>query len=253
MTAAALAMPYAPSPRSGYRPPENWRTETVESLLIDTPRWKADPKQLTFLDRIAKTDGALKVFVVGDAGLLQKPCVAVIGTRKVSPEGAARARRLARDLVNAGVVVVSGLAEGVDTEAMSSAIAHQGRTIGVIGTPIDKAYPAKNADLQQEVYRDHLLVSQFAHGEKVYKTNFPVRNRLMAILSDATVVIEASDTSGTLHQAAECTKLGRWLFIAKSVVEDKTLTWPAKFLKYERCVVLEKAEDILNRVLPAGK
>jgi DNA processing protein len=71
----------------------------------------------------------------------------------------------------------------------------------------------------------------------------------MATLSDATVVIEASDTSGTLHQAAECTRLGRWLFIAKSVVDDRTLTWPRKFLKYETCIPLETVEDITSRVL----
>jgi DNA processing protein len=70
----------------------------------------------------------------------------------------------------------------------------------------------------------------------------------MAAISDATVVIEASDTSGTLHQSAECLKLGRWLFIAKSVVDDPALTWPEKFRSYDRCVVLENVEDVLSRL-----
>jgi DNA processing protein len=94
------------------------------------------------------------------------------------------------------------------------------------------------------------VISRFKKGEKIFRTNFPLRNRLMAVLSDATVVMEATDTSGTLHQAAECTKLGRWLFIAKSVVDDRTLTWPKKFLKYDTCLSLEKIEDITNRILP---
>ena len=71
----------------------------------------------------------------------------------------------------------------------------------------------------------------------------------MAALSDATVIIEASDSSGTLHQAAECTKLGRWLFIAKSVANDQSLSWPKKFLKYETCVPLAETNDILSKVL----
>ena len=74
----------------------------------------------------------------------------------------------------------------------------------------------------------------------------------MGPLTDATVVMEASDTSGTLHQAAECTRLGRWLFIAKSVVDDPSLTWPKKFLKYDTCLPLERVSDITDRIrLPA--
>ncbi|MBI2397122.1 MAG: DNA-processing protein DprA [Xanthomonadales bacterium] len=195
-------------------------------------------------------DAAGAVYVAGDLALLERPCVSVIGTRNVSPEGAARARRVAKELSAHGVVVVSGLAEGVDTEAMTSAIRSGGRTVGVIGTPLDEAYPAKNAELQECVYTEHLLVSQFEFGARVFKSNFPQRNRLMALLSEATVVIEASDTSGTLHQAAECQRLGRWLFIAKSVVEDRSLQWPAKFVSYDRCVVLESTSQILERLAP---
>jgi DNA processing protein len=203
---------------------------------------------LASLSRDPDVADDLTIYCAGDVSLLHRPCVAVIGTRQVSPQGAARARRVARELVGAGVVIMSGLAEGVDTEAMTSAIEHGGSTIGVIGTPLDQAYPAKNKRLQEAIYRDHLLISQFRSGERVFKANFPQRNRLMAALTGATVVIEASDTSGTLHQAAECVRLKRWLFIAKSVVEDPKLTWPAKFVGYERCVVLTDTRDIISRV-----
>src|SRR4029077_2549969 len=94
------------------------------------------------------------------------------------------------------------------------------------------AYPAENKRLQEQIYRDHLLISPFASGERVFRANFPERNKLMAALSDATAIIEAGDTSGTLHQAAECVRLGRWLFIAKSVMEDSSLKWPANFKHY---------------------
>jgi DNA processing protein len=194
------------------------------------------------------TEADLKVFIAGDAELLKHPCVSVIGTRDVSAEGAARARRVAKELVQRGTVVVSGLAEGVDTEAMTAAIAHGGRTVGVIGTPLNKAYPAKNAALQEEVYRNHLLVSQFPEGATTFKSSFPQRNRLMAFLSDASVIIEASDTSGTLHQAAECQRLGRWLFIAKSVADNPDLKWPKSFLGQPKTAILERTEDILRAI-----
>jgi DNA processing protein len=90
---------------------------------------------------------------------LLAPCLSIVGTRDVSDEGWSRARRLARELAAKGVVVVSGLARGVDTAALSGAIDAGGRAIAVIRTPIDKAYPIENAELQQEIYRKHLLVA----------------------------------------------------------------------------------------------
>lgn len=186
------------------------------------------------------------LWCAGDLSLIKKPCVAVVGAREVSTSGAARARRLARELSKFGVAVVSGLAHGVDTEALMATIEAKGRAIAVIGTPIDKAYPAENRRLQELIYQEHLLISQFPPGKKTYPSNFPERNKLMAAISDATVIVEASDTSGSLHQAAECLKLNRWLFIAKSVLEDKTLQWPERFTHYPKTRPLNLTDDILN-------
>jgi DNA processing protein len=184
------------------------------------------------------------VWCAGDESLLQRPCVAIVGTRDVSEAGAMRARRLAKELARRGVVVVSGLAKGVDTEALTAAITAGGKVIAVIGTPIDKAYPIENASLQEAIARDHLLVSPFAPGQRTFPSHFPERNRVMAALSDATAIIEASDTSGTLHQAAECLRLGRWLFIAKNVMDDTTLMWPSRFLAYDRTRTLSDIADL---------
>ncbi|MCC6921104.1 MAG: DNA-processing protein DprA [Alphaproteobacteria bacterium] len=190
------------------------------------------------------------VFYAGDIHILRRPCVAIVGTRDVSHAGASRASRLARELATEGVAVVSGLARGVDTYALTSAIEAGGKTVAVIGTPLDKAYPAENSALQENIYSRHLLISQFPVGQRVFQSNFPTRNRLMAAISDATVIIEASDTSGTLHQAAECQRLGRWLFITKAVASDPNLSWPARFLgAYERAQVLADTSDILNAVM----
>jgi DNA processing protein len=230
-----------------YAPPANVRMHAIADLLAGSPRQHLAAAQMSLITAWTPNKEA-SIYASGDLGLLQHRCISVIGTRKVTEAGAARARRLARELSTEGIVVVSGLAEGVDTAAMSSAIESSGRTIGVIGTPLDQAYPAKNARLQELVYREHLLLSQFSPGERVFKSNFPQRNRLMALLSDATVVIEASDTSGTLHQAAECIRLGRWLFIAKSVVDDPALTWPAKFTREARCRILTSTADLIQIV-----
>lgn len=251
-TAHESASAWSHSPASDkpvkYTPPADVREIELNDLLERRGGREFEPTQLDLVFGSKAPTRAKRIFYSGDLEALNAPAVAIVGTRNVSPAGAARARKLARGLAEAGVGVVSGLAEGVDTEALTAAMAAQGRVAAVIGTPLNKAYPAKNAVLQEAIYRDHLIISQFPVGTRTFRSHFPERNRLMAAVSDATVVIEASDTSGTLHQSAECVKLGRWLFIARSVADDPKLTWPAKFRPYENCVVLDRVEDVLDRV-----
>jgi DNA processing protein len=231
---------------SKYMPPADFKTAQLRDILADRGGAPIEAAQLDFLK--AGPEESYPVYYAGDLSALSSPAVAIVGTRNVSREGAARARRLAKELAQNGVAVVSGLAKGVDTEALTSALRHGGRVAAVIGTPLDKAYPAENKRLQEEIYENHLLVSQFESGTRTFPSNFPQRNRLMAAVSDATVVIEASDSSGTLHQSAECQRLGRWLFITRAVAEDPNLNWPSKFLGYEKCVVLADVDDILSRI-----
>jgi DNA processing protein len=231
------------SPREArYTPPPNVAVLTLSSLLNGIRT--IVPEQQARLGFEAD-----RLWCAGDTSLVQKPAVAIVGTRNVSPEGAARARRLARELVGAGVVVVSGLARGVDTEALTAAMEAGGKVIAVIGTPIDKAYPAENKRLQETIYRDHLLISQFESGRRVFQSNFPERNKLMAAISDATAIIEAGETSGSLHQAAECVRLRRWLFIARSMMDDSSLNWPTRFRNEPTVRTLTTTADILS-VLP---
>jgi DNA processing protein len=239
-------MPRARDPKSRYIPPRKSESIMLSEALRGTGRLP-DNAQMNFLDD-KEGHGDLRIYYAGDIALLKRPSVAIVGTREVSDAGTTRTKRLTRELVAAGINIVSGLAYGVDTVAHETAIESGGKTVAVIGTPLDKASPSDNARLQEHIYREHLLISRFEKGEKTFRTNFPLRNRLMAVLSDATVVMEASDTSGTLHQAAECKNLGRWLFIAKSVVNDPSLKWPKKFLKYERCIPLENVADITRRI-----
>jgi DNA processing protein len=173
------------------------------------------------------------LYLAGDLALLSMgPRVSVVGSRKASEEGLRRTRLLAKSLVDLRMVVVSGLAEGIDTAAHLGAIEAGGRTIGVLGTPLDRTYPEKNAALQTRIGREHLLVSQFAPGSVTRPGCFPMRNRTMALLTDATVIVEAGETSGTVHQGWEALRLGRQLFLLESVARDGSLTWPAKMIHY---------------------
>jgi DNA processing protein len=185
------------------------------------------------LNEVEEKNAPKQLFVAGDVGILALGArISIVGSRKASPEGLARARKLARALSERHMVVVSGLAEGIDTAAHTAAIEMGGKTVSVIGTALDKVYPSQNARLQEEIMREHLCISQFPPGYPTRPGNFPIRNRTMALISDATVIIEAGESSGSLHQGWEALRLGRGLWIAKSVVEDPELTWPEKMLHY---------------------
>lgn len=167
--------------------------------------------------------------------LVNSPSVAIVGSRKVSEEGIRRTRKLVKHLVADDFTIVSGLAEGVDTAAHTAALALDGRTIAVIGTPLSHNYPKQNADLQEIIRKEHLLISQvpFKHYvDQDYRNNrkfFPERNITMSALTLATVIVEASDTSGTLYQARAALSQGRKLFILDSCFENPNIIWPAKF------------------------
>ena len=133
--------------------------------------------------------------------------IAVVGSRSVSEEGIRRTRKLVKLLVQDGYTIVSGLAKGVDTAAHTTAIENGGSTIAVIGTPITEYYPRENKALQDLIAEKFLLLSQvpiWRYATQDYRSNrlfFPERNATMSAVAQATVIVEASDTSGTLAQA----------------------------------------------------
>jgi DNA processing protein len=185
------------------------------------------------------------LYVEGDTSLLKtSPRVAVIGTRRPSEKGKARAVRLTRLLVQNGSIVVSGLAEGIDSIAHRTAIENGGKTIAVLGTALDQVYPAKNRGLQQEIMQKHLAITQFPSGWPIQRKNFPIRNRTMALVVNASIIIEAGDGSGTLHQGWEMLRLGKALYILKSVCEDPSLSWPRKMIDYG-AILLSDSETLL--------
>jgi len=187
----------------------------------------------------------------GDIGLLESRCVSIVGSRECTEAGKRRARRLARELSKNDYTIVSGLAAGIDTAAMTAAIETGGRTIGVIGTPITRVFPKENADLQESVATDHLLVShvpfhRYAHDYwKNRRLYFPQRNETMAALSLATVIIEASETSGTHSQARACMQAGRKLFILNSCFERDGIKWPHLY-EEQGAIRVRDIDDVLT-------
>jgi DNA processing protein len=211
------------------------------------------PEQiLGVLNEVEHKNAPRSLFLAGDAALLaQGPRISVVGSRKASAEGLKRASYFARALVAHNMIVVSGLAEGVDTAAHQAAIEAGGHTIAVLGTPIDEVYPRANAGLQALIIDKHLAVSQFPAGTKTHPGNFPQRNRTMALLTDATVIVEAGEQSGTLHQGWEALRLGRLLFLLESVANDPSLTWPAKMIHYGAQVLSRETLDAALEEIPS--
>jgi len=193
------------------------------------------------------------IYYQGAWDLLDSPGVAVIGTREPSEEGAARARELAKRLVEEGFTIVSGLARGIDTAAHESAI-HSGRTIAVLGTPLNRRYPPENHALQAEIARDHLVISQVpvvryqrARNAAANSFFFIERNITMAALTRATVIVEAGERSGTFVQARSALKMGRKVFVLDCNFEDPALRWPAA-LEKSGAVRLRDYADIKRRL-----
>ena len=176
------------------------------------------------------------------------PKVSIIGSRKASPEGIVNTQKITKTLIENQAIVVSGLAEGIDTAAHVTALNMNGKTIAVIGTSLDKTYPKINYQLQQELMKSHLVISQFPTGYPITRKNFVIRNKTMALISDATVIVEAGKTSGSRYQGWETLRMGRPLFIWESIVNDKELDWPAEMIKHGAMELFEPL-DILE-VLP---
>jgi DNA processing protein len=191
-----------------------------------------------------------QVFAAGPMDVpLPRPRVAIVGSRKPSSEGYNAATEIAKTLSKRGVVIVSGLATGIDTAAHKATIDAGGRTIAVLGTSLNNVYPKENSQLQNEIATNHLAVSQFPVGYPTRPENFVMRNRTMALISNASIIVEAGESSGSLHQGWEALRLGRPLFIWKSIFKVSSLTWPKQMMSYG-ALELDDPSRVLD-VLPS--
>lgn len=185
---------------------------------------------LTDLESRAAPD---RLYLRGQRELLEKgPRVAVVGSRGATSSGLELARRITEFLVEREVTVVSGLALGIDTVAHQTAIDSDGNTIAVLGTGLDRYAVTRNQALQDRIGAGHLLVSQFPWGAPSHRSYFPRRNKTMALLTDATIIVEAGENSGTRHQGWEAIKLGRPVLFPIRFLESTRIAWPRKMVEY---------------------
>jgi len=181
----------------------------------------------------------------GDASVLAQPAVAVVGARACSPYGAQVARMLGRELAAAGVVVVSGLARGIDGEAHRGALETDGHTVAVLGCGIDRDYPAAHANLAQAVVERSLIVSEYEAGVEPAPWRFPARNRIIAGLCAATIVVEARERSGALITADFALEEGREVFAVPGEITS-TLSAGTNALLRLGATPLTAAADVLE-------
>ena len=177
--------------------------------------------------------------------LLTRPAVALVGARACSGYGASVARTLARELASSGLIVVSGLARGIDAEAHRGALEAGGITVAVLGCGIDRDYPASHAELARRIVERGLVVAEYAPGVEPAPWRFPARNRIIAGLCAATVVVEARERSGALITADLALEEGREVFAVPGEITSSLSVGTNDLLKLGASP-LTRAADILS-------
>lgn len=183
------------------------------------------------------------LFVRGTLSAADERSVAIVGTRQASPEGRELAREMAAALAERGVTVISGMAAGIDTEAHTATLDAGGRTIAVMGTGIDRVYPAENKALAEQIAEHGALLSQFWPGAAPRGSNFPMRNVVTSGMAIGTIVIEASSTSGAKMQARLALEHGKRLFLVESLVLQED--WAQKYRSRRGAQVVGGVDDVV--------
>ncbi|WP_250628408.1 DNA-processing protein DprA [Pinirhizobacter soli] len=221
-----------------------WMAEPGHRLLRCTD--EDFPPQLE-----AITPAPVALWVAGDASLLLRPQVAVIGSRSAGPVGLANARAFARDLTAAGLVVTSGLADGVDGAAHTAALEAGGPTIAVVGTGPDRVYPRKHLALARAIVDQGAMATEFPPGTSARPDHFPRRNRIIAGLSLGTLVIEAGEKSGSLITARFAAEQGREVFAVPGSIHNP-LAEGCHQLIADGARLVQRADDVVQVLAPAA-
>lgn len=196
---------------------------------------------------LASADPPVLLYVKGDPSLLNRPAVAVVGSRNATQQGEANARAFAAALSGAGLTVVSGLALGIDAAAHRGALTARGSTIAVIGTGADRIYPAANEPLAREIAEQGAIISEFSLGTPAVAANFPRRNRLIAGLCRGCLVVEAAERSGSLITARLAAESGREVFAVPGSIHSPQSKGCHKLIR-QGAKLVETAQDILEEL-----
>lgn len=187
------------------------------------------------------------LYVRGDPALLNKPALAIVGSRNATPQGRQTAERLAGKLAAGGLVIASGLALGIDAAAHRGALAAGGETVAVIGTGIDRVYPARNRELALQIAERGCIVSEFPLGTPALAANFPRRNRIISGLSCGVLVVEAAPQSGSLITARLAGEQGREVFAIPGSIHSPLARGCHQLIR-QGAKLVETAQDILEEL-----
>lgn len=232
--------------------------------FLQQPDWAAVEQDLAWVERTATTvvtchderyppllrelaDAPPLLFVQGDVRLLSEPQLALVGTRNPSAQGAETAKEFARSLAAAGVTITSGLATGVDAAGHRGALAAAGATVAVLGSGLDRVYPAAHRALAEEIATHGALVSEFVPGTPPRSHNFPRRNRLISGLSLGTLVVEAAVHSGSLITARCALEQGREVFAIPGSIHNPVARGCHALIR-QGAKLVETVNDILEEL-----
>jgi DNA processing protein len=227
------------------------RTEKIDRELEDLEKNQVeiltfrDPGYPSLLAQIH--DPPPYLYYRGNPALLQDQALAVVGSRNGSPYGIRMTERLAWSLAKNGLVVVSGLARGIDTAAHYGALAAPGRTVAVLGSGLDVIYPPENEKLYRQIVDQGLVCSEFPLGTLPERQNFPIRNRIISGLSLGVVIVEATLKSGSLITARLALDQGREVFAVPGSIESFKSSGTHRLIK-QGAKLVENAQDILEEL-----
>jgi DNA processing protein len=192
-------------------------------------------------------DSPVALYIKGDVHCLGERSVAIVGSRAASFHGCKSAKLFARSFIHAGILVVSGLARGIDTAAHQGCLEAGGKTIAVIGCGFSHMYPKENISLMETISKNGAVVSEFAFSMPPLKQNFPWRNRIISALSLATVVIEAGSKSGALITTDYALSQHKDVFVVPSNIDNETALGSNKLIQDGAFVALNP-DDVLSQI-----
>jgi len=223
--------------------------------LARTLHWldRADHHLLTLIDErypkqlLEISDPPAVLYVIGKAALLQRPMLAMVGSRNATPQGVTDAERFAEAFSRSGLTIASGLALGIDAAAHRGALRGDGSTVAVLGNGVDLAYPRRNADLYASIAERGAVVSEFRLGSPAMAAHFPQRNRIISGLARGCLVVEAALSSGSLITARLALEQGREVFAIPGSIHS-TLSKGCHALLKQGAKLVESARDVLEEL-----
>ncbi len=218
----------------------NWQSAERVLISIDDARYPPLLRELA--------DAPPLLYVMGDVQLLQAPQLAIVGSRTPTVQGKDHAQAFAETLARAGLVITSGMAQGIDAAAHRGAL-QSGQTIAVVGTGIDRVYPATHRELAHAIAGNGCVISEFPLGMAAMKHHFPRRNRIIAGMSLGTLVVEAALSSGSLITARQALDYGREVFAIPGSVHNP-LARGCHALIRQGAKLVETAADVLDELRP---